>query len=148
MNTVIEDKELDLELQELYIIASHWVADLDFFKKDIDFLKRLFSSTMTQVAQHESYAELVDLTQSINEIVRQHTQLRNNILSYRSMLNSYLRKADSFLDLNFIETHALLEREIGFIMSSFKGVKSRVYSLHNAEDVRYAKEHQVYHHLA
>ncbi|WP_429380068.1 hypothetical protein [Mucilaginibacter sp. UYCu711] len=58
MELLIDNTQLDCELQEMYMISSHWKTDIEFVKDEIRFMKNMLNKYQTGV-------EGVDLTKII-----------------------------------------------------------------------------------
>lgn len=138
MTTTIEDNQLSEELQELYIISKHWMDELDFFEQDLNFLERLFAKTYTRVPHHPDFDNVSEVLESIVSLEGGRAEIKTKIANYLHLLEPLINKSEEAYHLSLIETHAVLEREMGALLKTFKSVKARVFKF-SSEDLKSMK---------
>lgn len=131
MKTTIEDIQLDTELQELYIISKHWISDLEFFIREIGFLKRLLIDSFSQDGSD-------DMMRTIRKIEDRSIRVEKDITSYLCLLQPLINKTNQTYQLSIIETHVSLESEMEALLRSFKSAKQIIFQL-RARDIEAAK---------
>lgn len=129
MTTVIEENQLNAELQELYLISKHWISDLEFFTRDLSFLQKLVERCWAQSKKHEISENLLELKLNVLNLQTQNAEIKGKVSNYLALLEPLISNANHNYELNLIETHSLLEREIGALLQIFKSVKQRVFKL-------------------
>ncbi|MBB3054480.1 hypothetical protein [Mucilaginibacter gotjawali] len=120
MTTAIEDGELNTELQELYLEAKQWIADLDFLDSELAFLNKL---TANMAAKAEKKGEIEKLT-----------GIEKTYLSLKEEMNAYLRQLEPLItqkkedfDLGLIETYTHLKWRLDEVLHSCQTVKNSVF---------------------
>jgi hypothetical protein len=120
MTTAIEDGELNTELQELYLEAKQWIADLDFLDSELAFLNKL---TANMAANAEKKGEIEKLT-----------GIEKTYLSLKEEMNAYLRQLEPLItqkkedfDLGLIETYTHLKWRLDEVLHSCQTVKNSVF---------------------
>lgn len=125
MNPTIEDSELNAELQELYIISNHWLADLDYFQKDIKILREFIIPGLGSI-----FKELEPINRVIAQVESNRVQLKSDVENHLKLLRLYIHQSEHNYKLSLVESHVLLEAEIGSLLQSFKCVKQKVFKQH------------------
>jgi hypothetical protein len=129
MTTVIEENQLNAELQELYLISKRWVSDLEFFARDLSFLHKQVQRCYSQLKKHEVNENLLDVKLNVSNLQVQSNEIARKVTHYISQLERRRDNANDNYELDLIETHSILEREIGSLLQTFKSVKQRVFKL-------------------
>lgn len=129
MTTTIEDNQLSAELQELYLLSKHWITDLEFLERDLDFLKNLSERISPPLIKKNDFEKIADILISIAQIDKTQAKLKNAITIYLHKLEQLINKCDQNFEINLIETHTQLEQKLNKLLLDFKFVKKTVFDL-------------------
>lgn len=117
MNTTIEEDALNTELQELYLIAKQWSADLQFIHDESDIIKNLSHKPLQAEVIKKYLAKFQEQEQQISKLKLKVTHLQKRLepLTYGPINN---------IKLSLIEEHQLLKREMDNILLTFHETKN------------------------
>lgn len=127
METVIKDDQLAYELQELYIISSHWNSDIAFVQDEIKFLNNTLNryTTYTQNMHTDKTAHFYATlqTQEDNAYV-----INNKITALLKFIKPFVTGAKKEIGLDVLEQFNALAAEIKSIIECVKLIKSLVFA--------------------
>jgi hypothetical protein len=111
MEVLIDNTELDCELQEMYMISSHWKTDIGFVKDEIRFLNNTLDKYKTGAAD----VELTKLTQFQKIIDKEGIKLQDaetNIAEFLGELGPIVNHDKTEFGLDVLEKFNELETTI------------------------------------
>lgn len=120
MTTAIEDRELNTELQELYLISKQWITELDFLEGEIDFLKKLTAKLLAPVTQIREFDKLA-------AIEKTYVSLKVDMLNYLHNLEPLIKQTQQHFDLLLIENYAHLKLRLNDALVNCHLVKNSVF---------------------
>lgn len=127
MKTVIKDDQLAYELQELYIISSHWNSDIAFVQDEIKFLNNALNryTTYTKNRHTDRTAHFYTAleTQEANAYM-----VNNKITALLKLIEPFIVDAKREIGLDMLERFNALEAEIKSIAECVKLIKSLVFA--------------------
>lgn len=132
MTTVIEDKELDAELQELYLVNKQWLSDLQFLDTELEFLRKLAANNPVAVVRTEELNNLLDIKNS-------YLRLKKDILAYLRELEPLIVGEQKYFSLLLIEKYAQLKDGLAEIFKLCVYTKRRIF--HGIQS--YLSEHNI-----
>lgn len=124
MNTIIEEKELDNELQELRLLSKSWISEVQFLSGELKFLKRLVNQTVkdqTSEKASQLQSNMMRLEQNIDTV-------RNGIVTHLKYLEKLIIDPSQQFNLAIIEDHISLERKIIEDFQLIRSCKQDVFS--------------------
>lgn len=127
MTTVIEDNELDTELQELYLKNKQWITDLDFFEKELQFLKDFQKKKLAILS--DKYGEGIEISVRIYNAQTYYTDLKENLFNFSRQIEDLIKKPKQGFSMSLIDTYAALELKIHTATRAFRKVKEMCTSL-------------------
>jgi hypothetical protein len=122
MTRSIADKELDAELQELYLTDKHWISDLDFLETEIIFLLK-FSKTSTRLPHRN------DLKRKISSLIHSYNILKAEVLNFLARLAPITIAAEKKIDITLIEDHSRLKIALEELLQNFQTEKKAIFGL-------------------
>ena len=129
MTTTIEDNELKIELQELYLESNKWVADLNGLTSDLQFLKELFRKTFSPLIKNNDFENIAEVVIKASRLKKMPPELKAEIINYQYQLSLLILETDHTFRLKLIELHSRLKMELNNIINAFKSVKSTAKNL-------------------
>jgi cysteinyl-tRNA synthetase len=127
METLIKDDQLAYELQELYIISSHWNSDIAFVQDEVKFLNNALNryTTYTKNLQTDRTAHFYTAleTQEANAYM-----INNKITALLKVIEPFIIDAKREMGLDILERFNELEAEIKSIAECVKLIKSLVFA--------------------
>jgi hypothetical protein len=127
MTAIIDDPQLDLELQELYLTGKQWLADLEFLKNEQAFLQDLLLGNAPGFPTAPALRPV--LLQKLKAAASMHEILRADISNFMNNLGPLVAHTDRCIHLQLIEDFSLLQAEVNSALSVLKGIK---YAIVNA----------------
>ena len=127
MTATIDDPQLDLELQELYLTGKQWLADLDFLENEQAFLKDLL---LKDAGEFPALPALrPGLLRRLIAASGVHQRLRVDITNFMNKLAPLVVHTDTCIHLQLIGEFTLLQSDVDAALSALKGIK---YAIVNA----------------
>jgi DNA repair exonuclease SbcCD ATPase subunit len=120
MTTRIEERELDTELQELYLVSKQWTADLEFLESELDFLKKLTGQQRPDAVRVEEFAQIADLAQT-------YAALTNSMTDYRRRLEPLITHIGGDFGLDLVEEYSQLQRRLKTILRDCHNIRNTVF---------------------
>jgi hypothetical protein len=120
MTTSTEERELDAELQELYLVSKQWTADLEFLDSELDFLKKLTGRQRPDAVRAEEFAQIADLTQT-------YAALTSSMTDYRRRLEPLITHAGGDFGLDLVEEYSQLQRRLKTILRDCHKIRNTVF---------------------
>ncbi|EHQ29998.1 hypothetical protein [Mucilaginibacter paludis] len=120
MTTAIEDRELNTELQELYLISKQWITDLDFLEGEIDFLKKLTAKLLVKTTRARELEKLLDIETA-------YTGLKKDMLNYLHHLEPLIMQTQQGFNLYLIENYASLKLRLDDALVNCHLVKNSIF---------------------
>ncbi len=126
MEVLIDNTELDCELQEMYMISSHWKTDIGFVKDEIRFLK----STLDKYKTGAGDVDLTKIIQFQKIIENEGAKLRaaeTNITEFLEMFGPIVNHTKGAFGLDVLEKYNHLETTIKSVTNYILLVKRLVF---------------------
>ena len=120
MTTAIEDGELNTELQELYLEAKQWIADLDFLDSELVFLNKLTANIVVQAGKKVEIEKLSGLEKT-------YLGLKEEMNAYLHQLEPLITEKKEDFDLGLIETYTHLKWRLDEVLHSCQTVKNSIF---------------------
>jgi len=126
MELLIDNTQLDCELQEMYMVSSHWKTDVDFVKDAIRFLKKTLNRYKTGI-------EDVQLTQIIQfQKIIEHERVKireaeSKISEFLELMGPIVNHSKNEFGLDVLEKFNELETVIKSITNYILLVKRLVF---------------------
>ena len=133
MVTSTENIQRAAELQELHLISSPWLSDLEFLEKELAFLKNLLGGTFSPVIIKNDFKKIANILIIVALIKKTHVELKHQIVSYLHKLKQLINNPGELFDTHLINTHTELEQKLRGILLDFTSVKKIVLTLTKGE---------------
>jgi len=127
MIATINDQQLDVELQELYLTGKQWLSDLDFLENEQSFLKDLLLCDSGEFPALPALRPGLLRRLIVSAIV--HQRLRADITNFMNKLAPLVVHTDTCIHLQLIGEFTLLQSDVDAALSALKGIK---YAIVNA----------------
>ena len=115
-----KDTQLENELQELYILAKHWFADLDFLEEELRFFKNI----------QQKYPVLPQddiLGKKVLDLETHLSSLRVKIPAFLAFLKPFITEPNKEMDLGFLENYNKLSNELKQLFSDVRTSKKELF---------------------
>ena len=129
MTTVIEDKELLTELEELYLLSKHWISDLAFLETEMAFFQKMFTINTAMLAAAKDFKTITDTLISIARANKHQQDLKVEIGCYLHKLEQLVINTDQGIELDLLETYNSLEGRIHNVLGDLKSIKANILAL-------------------
>ena len=129
MTTAIENSELNTELQELYLQAKQWIADLDFLDSELVFLNKLTTILPLPTDRKKDIKKLAGVEKA-------YIVLKEEMVSYLHQLEPLITQKNGDFTLGLIETYTHLKSRLDEVLHDCQTVKNSVFiqSKHSLTD--------------
>lgn len=127
METLVKDDQLEYELQELYLISSHWNADISFVQDEIRFLKTAlnkYHDSANKLAVNETahFYKILD-TQNATAFT-----IKTKIAAYLRFVELFIVDPKKEMGLDMLDKLNVLGTGIQSISEYVKLVKGLVFT--------------------
>lgn len=129
MATPTENIQRAAELQELHVISSPWLTDLEFLETDLTFLKNLLGGTFSPNIIKNDFTKIANILITVALIKKAHVALKHQIVNYLHKLKQLISNPGELFGTNLLITHTELEQKLRGILLDFKSVKKIVLTL-------------------
>jgi hypothetical protein len=128
MDKLTPDNGLEDEIQELYILASHWMKDVCFMEDEIRFFNNILdkykSANLTpdmMAKKNEFEHEIIKQAQNVNN-------LKSNIPVFLVFLKPFMGNEKETMDIQFIEKYSTLAGSLSDSMTALKATKNKLFT--------------------
>ena len=128
MKTIAEDSELDVELQELYILSNHWLTDIQFAEDELKFLKHLINKYLVTYTENIAPEEINIFNETIEQQEAITLSIKNKIFDLLKFIGPIVKGTGGEIGVDLIEKFTLLETEVKTLFESAKQLKRSLFS--------------------
>src|SRR5438309_10956746 len=115
---ITTDKELEFELQELYILCKHWLDDILFIEDELRFFKNVLKKYQDMGSQFALPSKGQEFSQKIQQLEQHIVSLKVRIPEYLNFLKPFIGDLKKEMDLDLVEKYNALETEIKDMFAS------------------------------
>jgi len=128
MKTIIQDSQLEVELQELYILSNHWISDIHFEEDEIRFLKKIINNYLVPGLKSGQLNEIADFNKTLTRQDENIANLKNKIAGLLKFIGGLVNDSNAEIRIDLVEKFAALEAEMKTLFESVKQVKKLLFS--------------------
>ena len=128
MKTIIQDPELEVELQELYILSNHWMSDIHFEEDEIRFLKKIINNYLVPGLKSGQLDEIADFNKALTRQDENIANLKNKIAGLLKFIGGLVNDSNAEIRIDLVEKFAAVEAEMKTLFESVKQVKKLLFS--------------------
>jgi hypothetical protein len=128
MKAIIQDSELEVELQELYILSNHWISDIHFEEDEIRFLKKIINNYLVPGLKSGQLDEIADFNKTLTRQDENIANLKNKIAGLLKFIGGLVNDSNAEIRIDLVEKFAALEAEMKTLFESVKQVKKSLFS--------------------
>lgn len=127
MIVIQPDTQLEYELQELYILARHWLQDIYFAEDELSFFSNVITKYQNTISESflikrgVFYKKIADQKSNISE-------LKTAIPIFLALLEPYIKDLKTKMDLNLIEEYNGLNSNIQALLHSVQITKMELFT--------------------
>ncbi|MDB5032089.1 hypothetical protein [Mucilaginibacter sp.] len=124
MKTLTPDTELETELQEVYIQATHWLQDISFLETETNFFRNILSRYQPEgiVEPRKKEFELKIQTQET-----QLAQMKTKIPLFLAFLEPYIGDLKKEMHLDFLDQYNALQNELDTLFAGLRSTKKELF---------------------
>jgi len=123
MTNIVFDGELQTELQEVYMQATHWQQDIAFLENEMFFFKQVINRYHTTKSVHSRAQEFET---KILEQENRLTALNGRIPEFLAFLKPYIEDTTKGMDLDFLSRYNSLKEELQELFKSARKEKNEL----------------------
>lgn len=120
----LNDRELEFELQELYILCKHWLEDISFMEYETGFFKRVLKKFDNSAGQTSKISGIND---KIQEQELHLSIIKAKIPGFLKFLKPYLKDQKKGMGPGFLERYNVLEVELKELFKTIKSTKKELF---------------------
>ncbi len=128
MTNLPPDTELELELQELYILCKHWTQDLAFIEDELHFFKNILQKYEAMAAQNDQPSKHLQFSSKINELESHMITLKKSVPQYLKLLEPFINDSKKEMHLDLILKYNALQTEIQNLFWIIKKLKGELFA--------------------
>ena len=126
---LISESQLSTELQELYLQNKEWMSQVCFLEDESRFYQKLFGEKLFYIGKKHTAKEIDAITESLNILSEKTVVLKELVNKHQHMLEGILKTEDLNVDMNLIEEHSKLTKEINEQLLANRIVKSDLFRM-------------------
>jgi len=115
------DEQLEKELQELYILAKHWSADLDFLEEELTFFKNI-------QRKYPDPASIQTFEKKVLQLETHLGNLRVNIPRFLDFMAPFIANPNKPMGLDFLEKYNALATELHQLFNDVRATKRELFA--------------------
>jgi hypothetical protein len=123
MKTQIESDQLLSELEELYLSSKHWLSDLEFLERNLEFLQKLYGKAFYQLIIQKDSNMITQILKTVSKLYKDHAELKNSVNAYLRILERLIKDPTQKFNVSLIVVHADLENSLNKLFDDFKFIK-------------------------
>ncbi|HEY0666578.1 MAG TPA: hypothetical protein VGD22_00295 [Sphingobacteriaceae bacterium] len=129
MNTIIEEKELNYELQELHLLSTGWQSEVQFLTGEMNFLKKLINQRLKKAIADVNPEKAQEINLNITTLEQNINSVKLAIINHVKYLEKLIMDPSQQFQLSIIEDHMALERKITEDFILIRSCKQDLFSL-------------------
>lgn len=128
MNKLTPDNDLEDEIQELYILASHWMKDVCFMEDEIRFFNNILDKYKTAKLTPDMVVKKEEFEQELLKQAKNINDLKSDIPVFLVFLKPFVGNEKEAMGLQFIEKYSTLAGGLSDSMAALKATKNKLFA--------------------
>ncbi|QEC79567.1 hypothetical protein [Mucilaginibacter ginsenosidivorax] len=128
MNKLTPDTGLEDEIQELYILASHWMKDICFMEDELRFFNNILDKYNTANLTADMVAKKDEFEQELIKQAKNIDDLKSGIPVFLVFLKPFVGNDKEAMGLQFIEKYSTLAGALSDSMTALKATKNKLFA--------------------
>lgn len=113
--------------EQLFVITEYWQSDLDYFKDELHFLKRIIEKNYPQLAKHKSIVSLKPLDEHFIHLDKTVNELSQSFKKHRGHIEELIENPFAYDGNKFKNEHQILENKFASFVVEFQLEKKQIY---------------------
>ena len=122
------DTELETELQELYILAKHWLEDLSFMEEELQFFKNILQKYQHIGVLNTPLSKQAEFTKKIEKQEQHLNTLKTKIPVFLTFLEPFIGDLKTKMEVDFLTRYNALEAEIQELFTAVRATKKDLFT--------------------
>lgn len=122
--TTIADNELQTELQEMYMQATHWLQDISFLETETQFFRNII---LRYPPADPVVSRAAEFSTKITEQENRLSELKFKIPVFLSFLEPFIGNNSQVMDLGFLNRYNLLQNELTALFNIIRDTKNELF---------------------
>lgn len=127
MKDLSTDTELEKELQELYILARHWLADLDYLEEELQFFKNILRKYCAS-SPAETDPQNTAFERKVFEMEDNLATLRKCIPDFLNFLAPFVENPGMQMDLTFLGKYNTVRTQLQSLFAAVRTTKKELFA--------------------
>ena len=124
MTNLAADNELETELQEVYMQATHWLQDIFFLETETAFFRNIINRYQ---ALGNSASRKADFEEKIGAQEKRLAGISAKISGFQAFLKPFIGDLKKPIDLGFLERYNLLKTELDALFTAVRATKKDLF---------------------
>lgn len=116
------------KLEDLHWDTQEWKSTLQFNEGEVQFLERLLESHVFEANTPNLFERLQEYKEKLKQIRAKNDMLQLQISNHENNLGGILECTDTVCDLQYYQTHNLLNVEVNLFVETFQELKSEIFN--------------------
>jgi hypothetical protein len=122
------DIELETELQELYILAKHWLQDVSFMEEELQFFKNILQKYQHISVLNNPLSKHTEFNRKIEKQEQHLNTLKIRIPVFLTFLEPFIGDLKTEMDINFLTRYNALEAELQELFTTVRTTKKELFT--------------------
>jgi hypothetical protein len=128
MNNLPPDTGLADEIQELYILAGHWMKDVCFMEDEIRFFNNILGKYNSAELTPDMILKKEEFEQEVCKQEKKIDSLKSDIPAFLVFIKPFVGNEKEPMDLQFIEKYSELASGLTDAMAALKATKNKLFT--------------------
>jgi len=115
--------------QELYTLTKHWKSDIQFYKEDIKFLRRLINKYFIWVTKKENIEKVTKIENRLHQLTQKCDGLIKNIDKHLEHLSNLINDPFKYDSQTFKVKHTKFDNDIADFIKIFREHKKETFAI-------------------
>jgi hypothetical protein len=115
--------------EDIYALSEHWLADLEFFKDELNFLDTLVGKYFLLMIKKESVDKIHTIATNISGLLKEQKVLNEKINKHLKDLSLLMENAFNTSEQWFRNDHVELEERLTEFTINFRNIKREIFKI-------------------
>lgn len=120
---------LDTAWDKLYVLTEHWISDLKFYEKDLQFFNKLIDENFIWINEEKHFKEVEKIQRGVLKQIKKCQNLLKSTSRHLVHIKDIIESPFLYDSQNFRKEHQILEDEISAFVKENRKQRKEVFSI-------------------